>query len=90
LGELVDFVAERRDVLARFAKGVAQLLVLRHRLGQLPLRLEQSFFERPLTLGGIGKAPPELVDLLFEHRDLCLEHRLGCLGILCHDRNLHS
>ena len=34
LGELVDLVAERGDVLARLAEGVAELLVLRRRLGQ--------------------------------------------------------
>ena len=41
LGELVDLVAERGDVLACLTQGVAQLLVLRDRLGELALGLER-------------------------------------------------
>ena len=37
LGELVDLLAQRGDVLARLAQGVGQLLVLRHRLASWPL-----------------------------------------------------
>ena len=72
LGELVDLVAERGDVLAGLAKGVAELLVLRDGLGQLALGLEQALLERAHPLGCIGQAATELVDLLLEHGDLRL------------------
>ena len=90
LRELVDLVAERGDVLARLAKGVAQLLVLGNRLGQLSLGLQESLFECPLPLGGIGKSTTQLVDFLLEHRDLGLQHRLDGVRIICHGRNLHA
>ena len=40
LRQLVDLIAQRRDVLACFAQGVRQLLVLGEGLGQLALRLQ--------------------------------------------------
>ena len=46
LGQLVDLVAERGDVLARLPQRVRQLLVLADRLGELALRLEQPLLER--------------------------------------------
>src|SRR3954465_8093106 len=85
LGELVDLVAKGGDGFARLARGVAQLLVRRHRLGQLALRLEQSFLERALPLRGVCEAPAQLVDLLLENGDLGLQHLIGCVRILCHD-----
>ncbi len=90
LGELVDLVAQRGDVLAGLAKGVAQLLVLRDRLGELALGLEEALLERALALRRIGKALPQLVDLLLQHDDLRLQHRVGAVRILCHGRNLHA
>jgi len=51
LGELVDLVAQRRDVLARLAQRVGELLVLRDGLGELALGLEQTLFERAHPLG---------------------------------------
>ena len=90
LGELVDLVAQRGDVLARLTKRVAQLLVLRDRLGELALGLQEPLLERPLALRRVGEAAAQLVDLLFEHDDLRLQHRLGAVRILCHGRNLHA
>ena len=90
LRELVDLVAERRDVLARLAKGVAQLLVLRHGLGQLSLGLQQSLLECALPLRCVGKSTTQLIDFLLQHRDLGLQHRLDGVRILCHGRNLHA
>src|SRR3546814_12126952 len=49
LGELVDLLAQRGDALARLAEGVAELLVLRDRLGQLALGLEQALLDRKST-----------------------------------------
>ncbi len=90
LGELVDLVAQRRDVLARLAQCVAQLLVLGHRLSKLSLGFQQALLERALALRCIGKAATELVDLLLEHGELRLQHRIGGVRILCHVRNLHA
>ena len=56
LGELVDLVAQRGDVLARLAERVAQLLVLRRLLGELALRLEQALLERAQAVGRVGQA----------------------------------
>ena len=55
LGELVDLVAQRGDVLARLPQRVAQLLVLGHRLGQLALGLEQPLLEGAHPLRGVGQ-----------------------------------
>jgi hypothetical protein len=46
LGQLVDLVAQRGDVLASLTQRVAQLLVLADRLGELALGLEQALLER--------------------------------------------
>ena len=72
LGELVDLVAKRRDVLARLAKCVAQLLVLRHGLGELAFGFQQALFQCPLTLRRVGEAPSQLIDFLLEHHHLRL------------------
>jgi hypothetical protein len=45
LRQLVDFVAQGGDVLARLAKRVGQLLVLADGRRELSLRFEQAFFE---------------------------------------------
>ena len=67
LGELVDLVAQRGDVLARLAQGVAQLLVLGDGLGQLALGLEQPLLERAHALRGVGEAGAQVGDLVVEH-----------------------
>jgi hypothetical protein len=68
LGELVDLVAQRGDVVARLAEGVGQLLVLRDRLGELALGLEEALLEGAHPLGGVLEAPAERGDLLLEGR----------------------
>ena len=88
LRELVDLVAQRGDVLARLAEGVAQLLVLGDRLGELALGLQQSLLEGTHPLRRIGQARPQLVDLLFEHGDLPFECTDRFVFGLRHVRNL--
>ena len=56
LGELLDLLAQRRDVLARLAQGVRELLVLADRLGELALGLEESLFQGPDALGCVLEA----------------------------------
>ena len=68
LGQLVDLVAQRGDVLARLAQRVAQLLVLADGLGQLALGLEQPLLERAHALRRVGQARPQVRDLLVEQR----------------------
>src|SRR4029450_11886445 len=70
LSELVDLVAQRGDVLASLPERVAQLLVLRDRLGQLALGLEQTFLQRAHPLRGIGKPGAQMGDLLAQRVDL--------------------
>ena len=73
LGELVDLVAQRGDVLARLAQGVAELLVLGDGLGQLALGLQQPLLERAHPLRGVGHLAPEVGDLVLERVDLGLQ-----------------
>ena len=70
LGELVDFFAQRRDVLARFTQRVGELLVVADGLGQLALGLEQLLFEGTNALGRILEPTAERDDFLFERHDL--------------------
>ena len=80
-GELVDLVAQRGDVLARLAQRVAQLLVLRHRLGQLALGLEQALLEGPDPLGPVGHLAAEARHLLVEQAGLFVQAgQLGRVG----------
>ena len=81
LGELVDLVAQRGDVLARLAQGVAELLVLGDGLGQLALGLEQPLLEGAHPLGRVGQLRAQARDLLLERPDLLAQLRqLGLLG----------
>ena len=64
LGELVDLLAQRGDVLLRLLQGVGQLLVLRHRLGQLALGLEQPLLERLDAAGPLRQASAQDGDFL--------------------------
>ena len=59
LGELLDLLAERGDVLARLTQGVAKLLVLGDRLGELALRLEQPLLERAHPLRCVLQLAPQ-------------------------------
>ncbi len=90
LGELVDLLPQRGDVLLRLLQGVGQLLVLRDRLGQLALGLEQSFLEGLDAPGPLRQASAQdgdfLVGLtapvaqtvqLFAQRQLSFLFRLG-------------
>src|SRR5262249_23923681 len=77
--ELLDLYAECRDVLSRLSQGRRQLLVLRHRLRELTLRLEQSLFERADALRSILQPPPQDHDLLFE----ALDHLLELVDLRC-------
>ena len=65
LRELVHLFAQRRDVLLGLLQGVGQLLVLRDRLGQLALGLEESLLERLDASGPLRQAAPQDGDLLF-------------------------
>ena len=80
LGELVDLLAERGDVVARLPQGVGELLVLRHRLAQLALGLEQPLLERAHALGRVLEPPPQREDLLLEGAGVLLQ--LGQLVLL--------
>ncbi len=64
LGELVDLFAQRGDVLLGLLQGVGQLLVLRDRLGQLALGLEQPLLEGLDASGPLRQAPAQDRDLL--------------------------
>ena len=77
LGQLVDLLAQRGDVVARFTECVGELLVAGDRLGQLALRLEQPLFERAHPLGCLGQPPSEVLDLGDQRLDLFL-------WFLCH------
>ena len=89
LGELLDLVAQRRDVLPCFSQGVAELLVLRDGVGQLALGLQQSLLQGALALGGIGELAAELFDLSLEHDQLRLQHGHRLVGLtIGHLRNL--
>ena len=80
LGELVDLLAQRGDVVARLAEGVGELLVLGDRLGQLALGLEQPLLEGADALGRVLEAPPEGQHLLLEGPRVLLQ--LGQLGLV--------
>ena len=64
LGELVDLLAQRGDVLLRLLQRVGQLLVLRDGLGQLALGLEQPLLEGLDAPGPLRQAPAQDGDLL--------------------------
>ena len=70
LGQLVDLVAQRRDVVAGLAQGEGQLLVLRDRLGELPLGIEQSLFERSHAPRAFLEPPEQDGHLVPEDADL--------------------
>ncbi len=71
--ELLDFFAQRSDVLARLAQGGRELLVLGDGLGQLALGLEQALLEGPDPLGSVLEAPAQDDDLFLQRLHLLLE-----------------
>ena len=64
---IAPLLAERGDVVARLAQGVRELLVLAHRLGQLPLGLEQPLLEGAHALGRVLEPAPQGEDLVLEN-----------------------
>ena len=86
LGQLVHFFSQRGDVLSRLTQRVGQLLVLRHRCGQLPLGLEQALFERADSCGGVSQLAPKQSDLFFECAHATAERacigRIAALGLI--------
>ena len=65
LSELVDFVAQRSDVLACFTQCVSELFVLRNGLRELALGFEQLFFERTNAFWRVLNTTAKVVDLFF-------------------------
>ena len=57
-------------MLAGFPQGVAELLVLGDRLGQLALGLEQPLLEGADPLRGVGEPSPQVGDLVAQGVDL--------------------
>ena len=86
LGELVDLVAQRGDVLARLAQRVAELLVLGHGLGQLALGLEQPLLERAHPLGRVGEPGAQVGDLVAQRVDLGAQGLGGLVASIGHAR----
>ena len=68
LGQRVDLVAQRRDVLAGLAQRVGELLILRDGLAELALRLEQALLEGADTLGRVLQPAAQRGDLVLELR----------------------
>ena len=71
--QLLDLLPEGGDVLPRLAEGGRQLLVLRQRLGELALRLEEPLLQGPDPLRGVLEPPAEADDLLLQRLELALE-----------------
>ena len=64
--ELLDLLAQRRDVLAGLAEGGREALVLGDGLGELALGLEHPLLERADPLRGVLEPAAEDRDLLLE------------------------
>ena len=71
--ELLDFFAQRADVLARLAQRRRELLVLRDGLGELALGLEQTLLERSHPLGRVLEAAAQDDDLFLQRLHLLLK-----------------
>ena len=79
-GQLLDLFAQRGDLLAGFPQGVGELFVLRYRLGELALGVEETLFERAHPFRGVLETSAERDDLLFH--GLGLFAQLGDLGFV--------
>ena len=64
LGELLDLLAQRGQLLLGLLEGEGQLLVLRDGVGQLALGLEQPLLEGLHAAGALLQPAPERVDLV--------------------------
>ena len=87
LRELLHLLAQRGQLLLGLLQREGELLVLRRRLGQLPLRLEQALLECLHATGALLEPAPERVDLVLRVHQLGAERLdLGCVfvGDLCH------
>ena len=85
LAELLDLLRERLDLLAFTAKGVGELLVLRHRAGELIAGLDELLFEERDLPRRVGQTPAQKPDLLLQELHLGLElvnHLLVPLDLL--------
>ena len=71
--ELLDLFAQRGDVLARFAEGGREALVLRDGLGELALGLEDLLLEGADPLRGVLEPAAQDDDLFLEALQLALE-----------------
>ncbi len=71
--ELLDLLAERGDVLARFAEGGREPFVLGDGLLELTLGLEDLLLEGADPLGGVLEAAAQDDDLFLEALELALE-----------------
>ncbi len=71
--ELLDLLAQRRDVLAGLAEGRRKPLVLGDRLGELALGLQQALFEGPDPFRGVLEPASEDNDFLLQRLELRLE-----------------
>ncbi len=71
-------------MLARFAQGVAQLLVLRRGLSELALGLEQPFLELAQPLGRFGQLAAQVPHLFFEQHHLRPELGLDVVTLVGH------
>ena len=78
-GELLHLGAQQSQLFAGLLEGRRQALVLRHRLGQPPLRFEQALLEDPHPARGILEASPQDGDLLLEHLDGLRQFVAGAL-----------
>ena len=72
LGELLDLLAQRADVLAGVPEHGREPLILRHGLGETTLRVGQPLLEHPHPLGCVVQAPPQRGNLALE-----LGHKLA-------------
>ena len=64
LGQLLDFFAQRGQLLLGLLQGEGQLLVLRRGVGQLALALEEALLESLDPAGALLQAAAERVDLV--------------------------
>ena len=71
LGELVDLLAQRGDVLLGLLQGEGELLVLGDGLGQLALGLEQPLLEGLDPAGALLQSPAEDGDLFLGGPGAC-------------------
>ena len=84
LGELVDLLAQGRDVLFGLLEGEGQLLVLRHGVRELALGLEQALLEGAHPTRRLLQPAPQLGELVLGLLGPAVE--LVCLVVLSEPR----